>query len=81
MRSNVHLHLGVYAYTREALLNWVSLPPTPAEFDHGLEQLRPILHGIPIGVAVLHEVVEHGIDTTRDLENAQNSLATTRTNA
>ena len=77
----VFLHLGVYAYTREALLEWVSLPPTQAEFDEGLEQLRPFLSGTPIGVALLDEVVEPGIDTPDDLASAQQSSAPTRTNA
>ena len=76
----VFLHVGIYAYTRAALLNWVSLPATEAEFTEGLEQLRPFLQGTPIGVALLHQPVEPGVDTLQDLENALFSTALTRTN-
>jgi 3-deoxy-manno-octulosonate cytidylyltransferase (CMP-KDO synthetase) len=79
--KGVFLHLGVYAYTRAGLLEWVSLAPTQAEVEEGLEQLRPFLRGIPIGVAVLDEYVEPGIDTPADLANARKSLAPTRTTA
>jgi 3-deoxy-manno-octulosonate cytidylyltransferase (CMP-KDO synthetase) len=79
--KGVYLHLGVYAYTRAGLLEWVTLPPTRAEVEEGLEQLRPFLNGIPIGVAVLDEFVEAGIDTPTDLTSAQQSLAPTRTSA
>lgn len=79
--SRVLLHLGVYSYTREALREWMNLAPCTAEFDQGLEQLRPFLSGIRFGVAVLNEPAEPGIDTTEDLNNARKSLALTRTNA
>src|SRR5256714_10151010 len=46
-----HQHVGVYAYTRDALERWVRLPPVPEERWERLEQLRPLLHGLPIGVA------------------------------
>src|SRR3989442_11188836 len=46
-----HQHVGVYAYTREALDRWVRLAPVPGERWERLEQLRPLLHGIPIGGA------------------------------
>jgi 3-deoxy-manno-octulosonate cytidylyltransferase (CMP-KDO synthetase) len=75
----VLLHLGIYAYTRGALLEWVSLPATAAESDEGLEQLRPFLHGTPIGVALLHEPVEPGVDTLEDLRRLQTSETPTRT--
>src|SRR2546426_6801103 len=45
-----HQHVGVYAYTREALDRWIRLAPVPEERWERLEQLRPLLHGIPIGV-------------------------------
>ena len=77
---DVFLHLGIYAYTREALINWVSLPPTAAESDENLEQLRPLLQGTPIGVALLDEPVESGVDTLDDLKHAQLSTALARTN-
>ncbi|HEY9448173.1 MAG TPA: 3-deoxy-manno-octulosonate cytidylyltransferase [Gemmatimonadaceae bacterium] len=68
----VRQHLGVYAYTRDALARWVALPPHPLERIERLEQLRPLAAGIPMGVALLPDELEHvrGIDTEDDLEQA-----------
>jgi 3-deoxy-manno-octulosonate cytidylyltransferase (CMP-KDO synthetase) len=63
-------HIGVYAYSREALTEWVSLPPHPLEQIERLEQLRPLAAGLPIGVAVTNEAPASGIDTEEDLERA-----------
>ena len=67
----VRQHIGVYAYTRDALATWVSLPPHPLEQVERLEQLRPLAHGLAIGVAPLELPVEGGIDTEDDLRRAQ----------
>jgi 3-deoxy-manno-octulosonate cytidylyltransferase (CMP-KDO synthetase) len=63
-------HIGVYAYSPEALTEWVSLPPHPLEEIERLEQLRPLAAGLPIGVAVTNEAPASGIDTEEDLERA-----------
>jgi len=63
-------HIGVYAYSREALNEWVSLPPHPLEEIERLEQLRPLAAGLAIGVAVTSEAPASGIDTEEDLERA-----------
>lgn len=60
-------HLGVYAYTRDALRRWVSLPPHPLELTERLEQLRAIADGMAMGVATVAPVVGGGIDTEDDL--------------
>ncbi len=62
-------HVGVYAYTRSALARWVALPPHPLELVERLEQLRPLAHGLAIGVVEL-AVAEAGIDTEDDLARA-----------
>ncbi|HEY5086707.1 MAG TPA: 3-deoxy-manno-octulosonate cytidylyltransferase [Gemmatimonadaceae bacterium] len=63
-------HIGVYSYTREALAQWIALPPHPLEDIERLEQLRPLAHGMNIGVAVIDEPAECGIDTEEDLRIA-----------
>ncbi|MEO8578669.1 MAG: 3-deoxy-manno-octulosonate cytidylyltransferase [Gemmatimonadales bacterium] len=63
-------HIGVYAYSREALREWVSLPPHPLEEIERLEQLRPLAAGLPIGVAITGEAPASGIDTEEDLARA-----------
>lgn len=66
----VRQHIGVYAYTREALARWVILPPHPLELTERLEQLRPLAHGLAIGVATIVTSGEGGIDTEDDLRRA-----------
>ena len=66
-----HQHVGVYAYTREALERWVRLPPVPEEQWERLEQLRPLLHGIPMGVTLFDGPAAPGIDTPADLTWAE----------
>jgi 3-deoxy-manno-octulosonate cytidylyltransferase (CMP-KDO synthetase) len=63
-------HIGVYAYSREALNRWVALPPHQLELTERLEQLRPLAAGIPIGVAIADEQPAAGIDTEEDLSRA-----------
>lgn len=63
-------HIGVYAYSRDALRQWTELPPHPLENTERLEQLRPLAAGIPIGVAISDEAPASGIDTEDDLAAA-----------
>jgi len=63
-------HIGVYAYSRDALNKWVALPSHPLENTERLEQLRPLAAGIPIGVAIANEPPASGIDTEDDLAAA-----------
>jgi 3-deoxy-manno-octulosonate cytidylyltransferase (CMP-KDO synthetase) len=48
--SPVRLHVGVYAYRPRALLAYAAAPPSELEELEGLEQLRFLVAGIPIGV-------------------------------
>ena len=66
-----HQHVGVYAYTREALERWVRLPPVPEERWERLEQLRPLVHSIPMGVTLFDGPVAPGIDTPADMRWAE----------
>jgi 3-deoxy-manno-octulosonate cytidylyltransferase (CMP-KDO synthetase) len=74
----VRQHLGVYAYTPDALARWVRLAEHPLERIERLEQLRPLAAGMAIGVGVVTEVPERGIDTEDDLVRA-NARWTDRT--
>jgi 3-deoxy-manno-octulosonate cytidylyltransferase (CMP-KDO synthetase) len=70
LRQRVYQHVGVYAYTRDALARWVSLPAHPLERIERLEQLRPLAAGIAIGVSVIAGPLRSGIDTEGDLARA-----------
>ncbi len=64
-------HLGIYAYTREALARWVDAQPDPQELGEGLEQLRAMALGLSIGVATLASVHSRAVDTVADLSRAE----------
>ncbi len=61
------LHLGIYAYRKKFLLEFASMPPTPAEQAEKLEQLRALENGYRIAVSVVASAVP-GIDTMDDYE-------------
>lgn len=73
-RPAVFQHLGVYAVRAGTLRTWLALPPVDDERTERLEQLRPLAHGMRIGVAVLPVAVPHGIDTEHDLQLAEAAL-------
>jgi 3-deoxy-manno-octulosonate cytidylyltransferase (CMP-KDO synthetase) len=70
LAGRVWQHLGVYAYTPDALACWVALPPHPLERIERLEQLRPLAADMAMGVACLDEPPHPGIDTEEDLSRA-----------
>jgi 3-deoxy-manno-octulosonate cytidylyltransferase (CMP-KDO synthetase) len=69
-------HVGLYAYTPEALAHWVALPLHPYERIERLEQLRPLAAGIRFGVAVIDGPFRAGIDTEADLDRANRDWMT-----
>ncbi len=46
--ASYYQHIGVYFFTREALLRFAELEPSPLELTEGLEQLRLLENGIRI---------------------------------
>lgn len=70
LRLRVWQHIGVYAYTKEALAKWVALPEHPLERIERLEQLRPLAAGWAIGVALVAGPLRRGVDTEGDLARA-----------
>ena len=69
-------HLGVYAFRPAALARWMGLAPTGPELAEKLEQLRPLGHGMTIGVARLDAPALPGIDTEEDVRRAEAHLST-----
>jgi 3-deoxy-manno-octulosonate cytidylyltransferase (CMP-KDO synthetase) len=70
LEARVCQHVGVYAYTRDALARWVALPPHPLERIERLEQLRPLAAGMAMGVAMITDPPRSGVDTEEDLARA-----------
>ncbi len=67
-------HIGIYAYTRNALARWVALAPSPLEQLEQLEQLRPLEAGLRIGVAIVGQA-DPGVDTPADAVRMEEKLA------
>jgi 3-deoxy-manno-octulosonate cytidylyltransferase (CMP-KDO synthetase) len=63
-------HLGLYAFTRETVLRFPSLEPTPLEQLERLEQLRALEHGVRIRVCRT-AVPAIEVNTPEDLERAE----------
>jgi 3-deoxy-manno-octulosonate cytidylyltransferase (CMP-KDO synthetase) len=67
-------HIGIYAYRRQSLERFVSLPPSYLEKREKLEQLRALENGMRIDCAIV-DTVPLGVDTPADLERARSMLA------
>ena len=70
-RGLARKHVGLYAYRREALLRFASLPPSPLEEAEGLEQLRALHHGMRIRVVPVDGEGGVAVDTPEDLERVR----------
>ena len=69
----VYKHIGLYAYTKEALEKIGTFPPCLLEEAEKLEQLRFLYHGLKILVSETeHEAM--GIDLSEHLELAEKKL-------
>lgn len=67
-------HVGIYAYTRDALHDWVALAPSQLERLEQLEQLRPVEAGLRIGVAIVGSA-DPGVDTAADVLRMEEMLS------
>lgn len=72
--GDLYHHIGIYAYRRETLARFVSLPPGVLEMRERLEQLRALEAGMRIEAAVV-DAVPLGVDTQDELETARRMIA------
>jgi 3-deoxy-manno-octulosonate cytidylyltransferase (CMP-KDO synthetase) len=66
-------HIGLYAYRRDALKAFVSMPASPLERREKLEQLRALEAGMRIDVMIV-DAAPLGVDTPEDLSRARTIL-------
>ena len=66
-------HIGVYAFRKQALLDFTSWPMTPLEAAEKIECLRYLEYGIPLKMVVT-EYMGVEIDTPEDLDRAAKLL-------
>jgi 3-deoxy-manno-octulosonate cytidylyltransferase (CMP-KDO synthetase) len=64
-------HIGIYAFRKPVLRQWMKWKPAPAELAERLEQLRPLHYGVAIGVSNIGEAAPVAVDTAGDLERAE----------
>lgn len=67
-------HIGVYAFRKQALLDFSLWPPTALELAEKIECLRYLENGIPLRMTVV-DYIGVGIDTPEDLEKANRSIS------
>jgi 3-deoxy-manno-octulosonate cytidylyltransferase (CMP-KDO synthetase) len=67
-------HVGLYAYRRPFLLQFVRLPQTPLERCEALEQLRALEHGHAIRVAVVEGWRSVPVDVPADVARVERAL-------
>lgn len=66
--------VAVFGFTRERLLEFSQLPPTPLEVAESVDMLRYLEHGRPIRF-VETERTTHGVDVPNDVEVVERILA------
>lgn len=66
----MHKHIGLYVYRRDALLRFTKLKPTDLEQMEKLEQLRMLENGFKIKIVVT-EYESISVDTDTDLRKAR----------
>jgi 3-deoxy-manno-octulosonate cytidylyltransferase (CMP-KDO synthetase) len=71
------LHVGLYAYRRDFLLQLTTMPPSPLEQLEKLEQLRALQSGASISVAIINQAAA-GIDTPEDYAAFVNRMMSKR---
>lgn len=75
--SPLYRHIGLYAYTKETLEQYLQLAPSPLEKTEGLEQLRALENCIPIRVVpVDYRGRTHwSVDSPEDVDKVEEIIA------
>ena len=75
--QSIFKHIGIYAYTRKALEEYLKFAPTPLEQAEKLEQLRALENGLPIKVVEVdyRNKTAWSVDTPEDLKMVEQIIA------
>jgi 3-deoxy-manno-octulosonate cytidylyltransferase (CMP-KDO synthetase) len=77
-KSPVRRHIGLYAYTYNALKNYFEISPSPYEEPEGLEQMRFLHHRIPVKMVEVDyrgRKSMSGVDSPEDIARAEAIIA------
>ena len=69
-KGHIYHHIGIYGFTKEALLRYVSLKRTKKELNRNLEQLRALENNMKIHVGYTSSS-PLSVDTEKDLQDIQ----------
>jgi 3-deoxy-manno-octulosonate cytidylyltransferase (CMP-KDO synthetase) len=69
-KGKAYRHIGIYAFSHQALEEILTLKETPLQQAEDLEQLKILEHGIPLTVCQVTEK-SFGVDTKEDLERLE----------
>jgi len=73
-RPLYYKHIGIYAYTKDFLFTYKSIPSSSLEYAERLEQLRVLQEGFRIKL-IETKFDTIGVDTPKDLERVERILA------
>tara|TARA_Y100001958_G_scaffold154281_1_gene142993 strand:- start:1423 stop:2160 length:738 start_codon:yes stop_codon:yes gene_type:complete len=65
IKNNIYHHIGIYGFTREALIKFVNLKRSKLELERNLEQLRALEHNMKIHVGFSNNI-PLSVDTEQD---------------
>ncbi len=68
-------HIGIYGFTREALIKYVNLKRSKLELERNLEQMRAFENKMKIHVGFVHSK-PLSVDTEKDLDEIQKIMET-----
>ena len=71
--EKIYHHIGIYAFTKDALTQYVKLPISKLEVKRNLEQMRAMENNITIKVG-LSDSTALGVDTEEDLKKVTNEM-------
>jgi len=72
--ERVYHHIGIYAFTSNALTKYVKLPRSKLEIERNLEQMRAMENSMNIKVG-LSNSIPLGVDTELDLKEVANEMS------
>ena len=71
--KKIYHHIGIYAFTRDALTKYVKLPRSKLEIKRNLEQMRAMENNMLVKVGLV-EGTPLGVDTQEDLEKIKQEM-------
>ncbi|HPV87835.1 MAG TPA: 3-deoxy-manno-octulosonate cytidylyltransferase [Bacteroidales bacterium] len=72
-KAKAFRHIGIYAFRREALLRFASIPPGPLELSEKLENMRFLENNMKVKMIEVPSYAK-GIDVPEDLEKARKMI-------